>query len=65
MDVIEVIRTTGACRYFTPDPVPDAVLKRLFDAARYGPQGGNRQPVRFVVVRDPVVKKQLKEWYLA
>jgi nitroreductase len=65
MDVIEAIRTTGACRYFKPDPVPDEVLKRLFDAARHGPQGGNRQPVRYVVVRDPVVKKQLKEWYLA
>ena len=51
MDVIEAIRTTGACRYFKPDPVPDDVLARLFDAARHGPQGGNRQPVRYIVVR--------------
>ncbi|MGH8973099.1 MAG: nitroreductase family protein [Acidimicrobiia bacterium] len=65
MEILEAVRTTGACRYFKPDPVPDDVLKRLFDAARYGPQGGNRQPVRYIVVRDPVVKKQLKEWYLA
>jgi nitroreductase len=64
MDVIEVIRTTGACRYFKPDPVPDAVLERLFDAARHGPQGGNRQPIRYIVVRDPVTRRQLKEWYL-
>jgi nitroreductase len=64
MDVIEAIKTTGACRYFKPDPVPDAVLERLFDAARHGPQGGNRQPVRYVVVRDPRLKKTLSEWYL-
>lgn len=64
MDVIEAIETTGACRYFKPDPVPDDVLERLFDAARFGPQGGNRQPVRYVVVRDPALKKQLAEWYL-
>ena len=64
MDVIEVIKTTGACRYFKPDPVPDEVLERIFDAARFGPQGGNRQPVRYIVVRDPALKKQLAEWYL-
>ena len=63
MDVIEAIKTTGACRYFKPDPVPDAVLERLFDAARHGPQGGNRQPVRYVVVRDPELRKQLAGWY--
>ena len=64
MDVIETITTTGACRYFKPDPVPDDLLERLFDAARFGPQGGNRQPVRYIVVRDPALKKQLAEWYL-
>ena len=64
MDLIEAIKTTGACRYFRPDPVPDDVLERLFDAARFGPQGGNRQPVRYIVVRDPALKKQLAEWYL-
>jgi nitroreductase len=64
LDLIEAIRTTGACRYFRPDPVPDDVLARLFDAARFGPQGGNRQPVRYIVVRDPALKQQLAEWYL-
>jgi nitroreductase len=45
-------------------PVADDVLVRLFDAARYGPQGGNRQPVRYIVVRDEQLKKTLGEWYL-
>ena len=64
MDVIEAIERTGACRYFKPDPVPDEVLERLLGAARFGPQGGNRQPVRYVVVRDAALKQQLAEWYL-
>jgi nitroreductase len=64
MDVIEAIKTTGACRRFRPDPVPDDVLERLFDAARHGPQGGNRQPVRYIVVRDPELKKPMADWYL-
>lgn len=64
MELDEVIRTTGTCRYFQERDVEDEVLERLFDAARFAPQGGNRQPVRFVVVRDPATKCQLRDWYL-
>lgn len=64
MDVIEAMKTTGTCRYFRGDPVPDEVLMRAFEAARFAPQGGNRQPVRWVVVRDKDRKRQLAEWYL-
>ncbi|MGH9000438.1 MAG: nitroreductase family protein [Acidimicrobiia bacterium] len=63
MEFDELVRATGACRYFTSDPVPDEVLARLFEAARFGPQGGNRQPVRYVVIRDPEVKARLGGWY--
>ncbi len=64
MELVEAMRTTGTCRYFTDEAVPDEVLYKAFDAARFGPQGGNRQPVRYIVVRDPEVKKTLAEWYL-
>ena len=64
MELQEVIRTAGTCRFFLRDEVSDEVLMRLLDAARFAPQGGNRQPVRWIIVRDPAVKRQLKEWYL-
>ena len=64
MELQDVIRTAGTCRFFLRDEVSDDVLMRLLDAARFAPQGGNRQPVRWIVVRDPAVKRQLKEWYL-
>ena len=64
MDVLEAMRTTGTCRYFRADPVPDDVLHDAFEAARFGPQGGNRQPVRFVVVRDPQRRRKLADLYL-
>ena len=40
MELTEAMRTTGTCRYFRPDPVPDDVLRTAFDLARFGPQGG-------------------------
>jgi nitroreductase len=64
VELSEVVRSAGSCRFFTDDPVPDDVLARALDLARFAPQGGNRQPVRFVVVRDEAKRKQLAEWYL-
>jgi nitroreductase len=64
MELTEAMRTTGTCRYFRPDPVPDEVLYAAFEAARFGPQGGNRQPVRWIVVRDAARKQALADLYL-
>lgn len=64
MELQEVIETAGTCRYFRPDPIPDDVLARVLNAARFAPSGGNRQPWRFIVVKDPAKRRQLKEWYL-
>ena len=64
MELIDAMRTTGTCRYFSDQDVPDEVLYQAFDAARFGPQGGNRQPVRWIVVRDAEKKKALADLYL-
>ncbi len=64
MELTEAMRSVGTCRYYRPDPVPDAVLRQAFDAARFGPQGGNRQPVRWIVVREQARKQALQDLYL-
>lgn len=64
MELNEAMRTTNACRWYLPDPLPDDVLYRAIEVARFAPQGGNRQGVRFVIVRDPEKKRRLAEWYL-
>ncbi len=63
MELQDIIETAGTCRFYRPDPIPDETLAMVLDAARYAPQGGNRQPVRFVVVKDAGKKKQLAELY--
>ncbi|GAA4803046.1 nitroreductase family protein [Tomitella cavernea] len=60
MDVIEAMRTTGTRRYYRDEPMPEDVLYAAFDAARLAPQGGNRQPVRWIAVRDRALKAALK-----
>ena len=64
MELLDALRTTGAVREFTDEPVPDEVLFRILDTARFGPSGGNRQGWRVVVVRDPEIRRRLRDLYL-
>jgi len=59
MDVYEAIRTRQSIRRYKDAPVPDDVLHRVLDAARLAPSAGNKQPWRFVVVREAAVREQL------
>src|SRR5213594_4556177 len=61
MELYEVLRTTFAAREFTADPLPDDVLARILDQARFAPSGGNRQGWRVIVVRDPATKRALAD----
>lgn len=62
MDLLEVMRTTFAAREFTDDPVDDATLHRILDAARFAPSGGNRQGWHVIVVRGRDEREKLVEW---
>jgi nitroreductase len=64
VDLTDALRTTGAVRDFTADPVPDEIVARLLDTARFAPSGGNRQGWRVVVVRDPEIRRKLRDLYL-
>lgn len=62
MEFDDVIRTTFAAREFTSDPVPDDVLWKILDTARFAPSGGNRQGAHVIVVRDESVKNLIAEF---
>lgn len=61
MDLYEVMRTTPAVREFTGEPLPDEILRRILEHARFAPSGGNRQGVRIIVVRDQQTRERLAE----
>ena len=64
MDLIETLRTTGAVREFTDQPVPDEVVARVLDTARFAPSGANAQAWHVVLVKDPDTRTRLRELYL-
>ena len=59
MEFYEVIKTRRSVRSYKSDPIPEDVLERVLDAARIAPSGSNRQPWKFIVVKDEETKKKL------
>src|SRR5262245_12480924 len=62
-DLSEIIQTTRAMRRLKPDPVPDALIQQILQAAVAAPSGGNRQQWRFLVVKDPAIKRRVQHYY--
>ena len=60
MELYEAFRGTFAARHFTDEPVSDAQLYRLLDAARFAPSGGNRQGWRVIIVREAATRAALE-----
>lgn len=58
-DVIDAIKERMSVRRFKPDPVPEATIGRLLDAARLAPSAGNMQPWFFVAVIKESLRRQL------
>jgi nitroreductase len=52
LDALEAIATTRAVRRYRSDPISDEVLSSILFAATRAPSGSNRQPARFVVLRN-------------
>jgi nitroreductase len=58
---LEFVKTRRTIRAIKPDPIPDSVVDRLIEAARWAPSGFNMQPWEFVVVKDPALRTAIKK----
>ena len=63
MELLDALRGTAAIREFTDEPVSDATVYRILDSARFAPSGGNKQGWRVVVVKDPEIRKGMRDLY--
>src|SRR5918999_3193368 len=62
-DIFDIIRTTRAMRRLKPDPVPDALVRKILEAGVCAPNGGNTQRWRFLVRKDTKIKQQVQVFY--
>jgi nitroreductase len=61
--LFDIIQTTRAMRRLKPDPVPDELIAKILQAGVCAPNGGNIQRWRFLVVKDPAIKKAVQVYY--
>ncbi|MFI1152908.1 nitroreductase family protein [Streptomyces sp. NPDC020817] len=47
-------------RHFSPDPVPEQVIRDAIACAATAPSGAHQQPWTFVLVKDPAVREQIR-----
>ena len=58
-DILDIINSRKSIRRFKPDPVPEGLILKILESARWAPTGENYQPWRFIVVRDQETKNKI------
>ena len=59
-EFFERMNSRRSVRMFSDRDVPREVIENLIRAAGTAPSGANKQPWRFIAVRDPVIKKEIR-----
>lgn len=62
-DLFHIIQSTRAMRRLKPDPVPDALIRKILEAGICAPNGANIQQWRFLVIKDQAIKKRVQIIY--
>ena len=58
-DILDICTSRKSIRRYLPDPVPDDMIDRILEAARWAPTGENYQPWRFIVITDQETKNRI------
>lgn len=61
METIDCIKTRRSTRKFLDQQVPDELIERLIDCARYAPSSHGQYTSEFIVVKDADIKKRLSD----
>lgn len=61
MELLDAMKARRSIRKFKSDPIPEALVTQLIEAAQLAPSGSNIQPTRFVVIKSDAVRAQLSQ----
>ncbi|OGP75299.1 MAG: hypothetical protein A2V86_14140 [Deltaproteobacteria bacterium RBG_16_49_23] len=59
MDFFSVIKERRSCRNFLPEPIEEADIEKILEAASWAPSPLNSQPWEFIVVTNQEVKEKI------
>ena len=57
--LLTLLQERRSLRRFKPDPLPEGMIRRIIDAARWAPSGFNTQPWEFFVVTDDRLRSRI------
>ena len=63
MPIGEAMFSQRAIRRLKSDPISEEDIKTIIDAAQKAPNGGNRQPARFLVIRERALIQEFGKLY--
>ena len=63
MDFADLVQSRYSVRAYKPDPVEEAKLEQVLEAARLAPTADNRQPFQIIVLRTSGRERELKRIY--
>lgn len=59
MDIMELLKTRRTYRRFEQKAISDEILEDMLTAVRYASSAANKQPISYVVVRNPEKVKEV------
>ena len=64
LDFIEIVKKRRSIRRYKPDQIPEKQLNYVIEATRLAPSWANRQPWKFIIVTDQVLKRKItmRDW---
>ncbi len=59
MDLITAIKERRSCRAYLSDPIDEATMEQILDAAVWAPSPANLQPWQFIIITAQDVKEKI------
>lgn len=61
MEFDQVVRKRKMIRKYLPNMIPDSIINKILKNASKVPSAGHTQVQEFIIVRDPAIKKKLRQ----
>ena len=62
-ELLDFMRTRRTIRKYKQKGIPEKILEKILEAARWAPSWLNQQPWEFIIIKDPKRKKTVRKIY--